>query len=49
MLRFRLPVYMAEKPSSTMSAADTIVTGGAASGSTSACMPSRFTNSDSNQ
>jgi uncharacterized repeat protein (TIGR01451 family) len=33
-LKFRLPVYMAEKPSSMMSAADTIVTGGAGSGST---------------
>ncbi len=33
-LKFRLPVYMAEKPSSTMAAADSIVTGGAPSGST---------------
>jgi uncharacterized repeat protein (TIGR01451 family) len=33
-LKFRLPVYMAEKPSSNMSAADTIVTGGAPTGST---------------
>jgi uncharacterized repeat protein (TIGR01451 family) len=34
-LKFRLPVYMAEKPSSMMSAQDTIVTGGAGTGSTS--------------
>jgi uncharacterized repeat protein (TIGR01451 family) len=34
-LKFRLPVYMAEKPSSSMSAQDTIVTGGASTGSTS--------------
>jgi uncharacterized repeat protein (TIGR01451 family) len=33
-LKFRLPVYMAEKPSSDMSAADTIVTGGNPTGST---------------
>ncbi len=33
-LKFRLPVYMAERPASDMSAADTIVTGGAGSGST---------------
>ncbi|MEO8035015.1 MAG: S8 family serine peptidase, partial [Acidobacteriota bacterium] len=33
-LKFRLPVYMAEKPASNMSAADTIVTGGAPTGST---------------
>lgn len=33
-LKFRLPVYMAEKPASTMAAADSIVTGGAPSGST---------------
>ncbi|HSS52709.1 MAG TPA: IPTL-CTERM sorting domain-containing protein [Thermoanaerobaculia bacterium] len=33
-LKFRLPVYMAEKASSMMSAADTIVTGGAGTGST---------------
>ena len=33
-LQFRLPVYMAEKPSSTMSAPPTIVTGGAPTGST---------------
>ena len=33
-LQFRLPVYMAEKPSSMMSAQDTIVTGGAPTGST---------------
>lgn len=33
-LKFRLPVYMAEKPSSNMSAADTIVTGGSGTGST---------------
>ncbi|MFL6235742.1 MAG: S8 family serine peptidase, partial [Thermoanaerobaculia bacterium] len=33
-LKFRLPVYMAEKPSSTMSAPATIVTGGAPTGST---------------
>jgi uncharacterized repeat protein (TIGR01451 family) len=33
-LKFRLPVYMAEKPSSMMSAADTIVTGGNPTGST---------------
>jgi len=33
-LKFRLPVYMAEKPSSAMSAANTIVTGGAGTGST---------------
>ncbi|MBK8741020.1 MAG: DUF11 domain-containing protein [Betaproteobacteria bacterium] len=33
-LKFRLPVYMAEKPASTMAAADTIVTGGAPTGST---------------
>ncbi|MFY9826490.1 MAG: S8 family serine peptidase [Thermoanaerobaculia bacterium] len=33
-LKFRLPVYMAEKPSSMMSAPDTIVTGGAPTGST---------------
>jgi uncharacterized repeat protein (TIGR01451 family) len=33
-LKFRLPVYMAERPSSDMSAANTIVTGGAGSGST---------------
>jgi uncharacterized repeat protein (TIGR01451 family) len=33
-LKFRLPVYMAEKPSSMMSAQDTIVTGGAPTGST---------------
>jgi uncharacterized repeat protein (TIGR01451 family) len=33
-LRFRLSVYMAERPASMMSAADTIVTGGAGTGST---------------
>jgi uncharacterized repeat protein (TIGR01451 family) len=33
-LKFRLPVYMAEKPSSNMSAPDTITTGGAPTGST---------------
>ncbi len=33
-VKFRLPVYMAERPASSMSAADTIVTGGAGSGST---------------
>jgi uncharacterized repeat protein (TIGR01451 family) len=33
-LKFRLPVYMAERPSSMMSAQDTIVTGGAPTGST---------------
>jgi uncharacterized repeat protein (TIGR01451 family) len=33
-LKFRLPVYMAEKPSSAISAANTIVTGGAGTGST---------------
>jgi uncharacterized repeat protein (TIGR01451 family) len=33
-LKFRLPVYMAEKPSSDMSAPATIVTGGAPTGST---------------
>ncbi|QBB70058.1 DUF11 domain-containing protein [Pseudolysobacter antarcticus] len=33
-LQFRLPVYMAERPASTMSAPDTIVTGGALTGST---------------
>ena len=33
-VKLRLPVYMAERPASTMSAADTIVTGGAGSGST---------------
>ncbi len=33
-LKFRLPVYMAEKPSSAMSAPATIVTGGAPTGST---------------
>jgi uncharacterized repeat protein (TIGR01451 family) len=33
-LKLRLPIYMAERPSSMMSAADTIVTGGAGTGST---------------
>src|SRR6185295_19053176 len=33
-LKFRLPVYMAERPSAMMAAADTIVTGGAGTGST---------------
>ena len=33
-LKFRLPLYMAEKPASAMSAPPTIVTGGAGSGST---------------
>jgi uncharacterized repeat protein (TIGR01451 family) len=33
-LKLRLPVYMAERPSSNMSAPPTIVTGGAATGST---------------
>ena len=33
-LKFRLPVYMAERPASTMSAPPTIVTGGAGTGST---------------
>jgi len=33
-VKFRLPVYMAEKPASTMSGPDTIVTGGAPTGST---------------
>lgn len=33
-VQFRLPVYMAERPSANMSAADTIVTGGAGTGST---------------
>ena len=33
-LKFRLPVYMAEKPASTMSAPATIVTGGSPTGST---------------
>jgi uncharacterized repeat protein (TIGR01451 family) len=33
-LKFRLPIYMAEKPSAMMAAADTIVTGGAGTGST---------------
>lgn len=33
-LKLRVPVYMAEKPASTMSAPDTIVTGGAPTGST---------------
>jgi len=33
-LQFRLPVYMAERPASTMSAPATIVTGGAPTGST---------------
>jgi uncharacterized repeat protein (TIGR01451 family) len=33
-LKLRLPVYMAERPSSNMSAADTIVTGGGGTGST---------------
>jgi uncharacterized repeat protein (TIGR01451 family) len=33
-LQLRLPVYMAERPASMMSAADTIVTGGAGTGST---------------
>jgi len=33
-LKLRLPVYMAERPASTMSAADSIVTGGAGTGST---------------
>ena len=33
-LKFRVPVYMAERPASMMSAAETIVTGGAGTGST---------------
>jgi uncharacterized repeat protein (TIGR01451 family) len=33
-LKFRLPVYMAEKPSSTISGPATIITGGAGTGST---------------
>src|SRR6185295_9281508 len=33
-LKFRLPVYMAERPASTMSAPPTIVTGGSGTGST---------------
>jgi uncharacterized repeat protein (TIGR01451 family) len=33
-VQFRLPVYMAERPAAMMAAADTIVTGGAGTGST---------------
>jgi uncharacterized repeat protein (TIGR01451 family) len=33
-VKFRLPVYMAERPAANMAAADTIVTGGAGTGST---------------
>jgi len=37
-VKFRLPVYMAEKPASSMSAADTIVTGGNPTGSTTVAL-----------